>query len=112
MAGLLGSANVMIPACRDDGTQLVALRDTQSESASLAMVGDDDGQTVEVLCNIFASRRVDAHQTVGQLNGRETGNQQMADANRAAKMSFLSKWFIVEGNNSLYLMQSYKIIMN
>ena len=71
---------LMIPTCRDDGTQVVALRDTQPEGTSLAMIGDDDGQTVEVLCNIFVSRRIDAHQTVGQLNGRKAGNQQMTDA--------------------------------
>ena len=71
---------LMIPVCRDDGTQLVALRDTQPEGTSLAMIGDDDGQAVEVLCNIFVSRRIDAHQAIWQLNGRKAGNQQMTDA--------------------------------
>ncbi len=77
---VVGRHPLVVPSDRDDVAGRLALRDTQAERAALTMVGDDDGQAVEHLGGIVAARRIDAHQAVRQLDGREAGHEQMADA--------------------------------
>ena len=59
--------------------QVVTLIGSQVESRTLTMIGHYDRKAIDTFRSIIRTLRINTKHTVGQLDGREGGNQQMTD---------------------------------
>ena len=69
---------LLVPTGAYDGFEFCPLRYTDAESRALTMIGDHHRQPLKAFTGIVASRRVNTHQAVGQLDGGEGGYQEVA----------------------------------
>ena len=75
----IGSQLLIVVCVGTDRLQFFSLIGSQVESGAFTMVGDDDGKPIDPFRGIVRPFRIDAEHAVGQLDGRESRNQQVAD---------------------------------